>query len=577
MLKKLTFLTFFFPTKKRSNKTHKTTMATLSPANLELSDRKGQEYNDEDDDGGDSLGDTNSHTTEIELASSKSDSDQQVLSKKETTDVLNLRILVILVLMMTATAVSLVVFKVTQGGQKNDFENTYEASADKILEAFGSIPNDLSSIAGLCTAATTDGISDEAEWPFVTMPRFHERATNVRFTSGAMLLSIAPLVQHDLVEVWDEYVQGEKSNWINESTLLQGPTFHDEGNMARSVVDASRKVDLLHYFDDQGVAVRENMRSELYLPTWQMSPVLKTGEINENLFRRERVGDNKAAFTQGYGTFGEYFALTPGGIDSDIKDTAQIAAIRSFQEGEEYVHSGSPISNLFLPIFNNFNETNRRPVAVLMATLHMRGYFRDVLPDNIQGIDVVLTNSCSGPFTFRLNGKKAETVGQGNLHEVKFGSEKWRRSAAFSEDAFHDGTANGIGLHPDSCHFSVDVYPSQVFYDTHITSTPILITCSIAAVFVFAIGMFLVYDRLVEKRQAVVLKKATQSTAIVSSLFPKVRIHGLADGHCFFTLFLPIDFNSSRAECARSSYRRRRLCCRQQTEDQRLLEWRYCT
>jgi hypothetical protein len=40
-------------------------------------------------------------------------------------------------------------------------------------------------------------------------------------------------------------------------------------------------------------------------------------------------------------------------------------------------------------------------------------------------------------------------------------------------------------------------------------------------VFVFAISLFFVYNRLVEKRQSLVLTKAVQSTAIVSSLFPK--------------------------------------------------------
>lgn len=40
-------------------------------------------------------------------------------------------------------------------------------------------------------------------------------------------------------------------------------------------------------------------------------------------------------------------------------------------------------------------------------------------------------------------------------------------------------------------------------------------------VIAFNIFMFVLYDRLVEKRQRIVLSKAAQSTAIVSSLFPK--------------------------------------------------------
>jgi len=40
-------------------------------------------------------------------------------------------------------------------------------------------------------------------------------------------------------------------------------------------------------------------------------------------------------------------------------------------------------------------------------------------------------------------------------------------------------------------------------------------------VFVFTAIMFIFYDRLVERRQHIVLSKAATSTAIVSSLFPK--------------------------------------------------------
>jgi Adenylate and Guanylate cyclase catalytic domain len=48
-----------------------------------------------------------------------------------------------------------------------------------------------------------------------------------------------------------------------------------------------------------------------------------------------------------------------------------------------------------------------------------------------------------------------------------------------------------------------------------------ILTVSMTLVIGFTILMFLLYDRLVEKRQRLVLSKAAQSTAIVSSLFPK--------------------------------------------------------
>jgi hypothetical protein len=61
----------------------------------------------------------------------------------------------------------------------------------------------------------------------------------------------------------------------------------------------------------------------------------------------------------------------------------------------------------------------------------------------------------------------------------------------------------------------------KTFYETYHSDTPVTLTVSMTLAISFSIFMFLLYDRLVQKRQQVVLSKAAQSTAIVSSLFPK--------------------------------------------------------
>ena len=84
-----------------------------------------------------------------------------------------------------------------------------------------------------------------------------------------------------------------------------------------------------------------------------------------------------------------------------------------------------------------------------------------------------------------------------------------------------DGTKTGLGFVDRDCFYSLAIYPSQVFADDFQTSTPWVLVSAVAGVLLFAIAMFFVYDRLVERRQTLVLRKAVQSTAIVSSLFPK--------------------------------------------------------
>jgi class 3 adenylate cyclase len=59
------------------------------------------------------------------------------------------------------------------------------------------------------------------------------------------------------------------------------------------------------------------------------------------------------------------------------------------------------------------------------------------------------------------------------------------------------------------------------FMNQNLSSTPMFVTIAVAMVLSFTIIMFLVFNRLVEKRQRLIVNKAADSTAIVSSLFPK--------------------------------------------------------
>ena len=99
-----------------------------------------------------------------------------------------------------------------------------------------------------------------------------------------------------------------------------------------------------------------------------------------------------------------------------------------------------------------------------------------------------------------------------------------KQSASFeSLQNIGDGTQDGLPLNKDECMIRMDVYPSKKFYDTYNTATPIIMTAAVAAVFIFTVCMFVFYDRLVERRQALVLQKAMETNAIVTSLFPAVR------------------------------------------------------
>ena len=273
------------------------------------------------------------------------------------------------------------------------------------------------------------------------------------------------------------------------------------------------------FFPDERQNYKIDPGTGPYLPVWQTSPVLKKNWANRNLFRSSAIASEaKRCLDSGEVIIGGFDMAPPGGIDHPHYVTSFYASILSVTAEKEKVYNGDPMSNFYLPIFNSF-DVNRTSVAVLMATVNWAGFFRGILPPNIRGVTVIIENSCQGAYTYEIEGEVVTPVGPGDLHNPRFGY--LGVSSRFNEFVkIEDGTRSGLPLNQEGCKYSIRVYPSQQFWDDYNTTTPNVITFVVAVIFIFTVLMFLVYDRLVERRQRLILRKATQTSAIVSSLFP---------------------------------------------------------
>lgn len=111
--------------------------------------------------------------------------------------------------------------------------------------------------------------------------------------------------------------------------------FEYEPNIERSAL-TGRKVDPMHYFDAEGWPHREVGTSERYLPVWQVSPLLKSRYVNQNMLRAINnataslsevaavVLEKEAAFIGGFNL------APPGTIESPNPQTALFASLMSF-------------------------------------------------------------------------------------------------------------------------------------------------------------------------------------------------------------------------------------------------------
>lgn len=207
----------------------------------------------------------------------------------------------------------------------------------------------------------------------------------------------------------------------------------------------------------------------------------------------------------------------PGSTRHSDRTTSFFATLRSMRDGKQVDYLGDPMSYLFIPVFDKLSGTDRAVVAVLISTINWKAYMMNVLPGTVRAITVVMENACHGNFTYELRGDNAYVVGFGDRHDISFN--KFVVVGRFLTDNIDDGTTTGIPLNQEGCPYTFRVYPTQEELDSHLTNDPLIVSLSVAAVFLFTLLMFFFYNHLVERRQRLVVAKATQSTAIVSSLF----------------------------------------------------------
>jgi hypothetical protein len=250
--------------------------------------------------------------------------------------------------------------------------------------------------------------------------------------------------------------------------------------------------------------------------------------VNENLLENDYLAKLVTTCIESKSVvLGGFQFAPPGGASDTNPNTAFFATISSMAAGEQLGYLGDPMSQIAIPIFESMNDSGRGEiVGVLQATLHWRDYLQDALPGIDAGYQVVIENACDPPgqnaFTYQVTGPDVKEVAFGHRHDRQFS--QYLVDGYFSKDTIQDGTPQGLRFHQDSCPYEFHVYPTQHEYDKYVTSLPVVISLSISAIFVFTIGMFLFYDHLVERRQKIVLAKATQSTAIISSLFVSTGI-----------------------------------------------------
>jgi class 3 adenylate cyclase len=180
-----------------------------------------------------------------------------------------------------------------------------------------------------------------------------------------------------------------------------------------------------------------------------------------------------------------------------------------------------PASTLFSPVVSPY-----RSEIVGAVSFHIRWaeLLRKKIPDNGEFVSIIIESSCGDVHTFNVHDGKMRWIGKGDFHDARY-DRMMRRT---SYDDFRNLAQNSVGLangstnatQANSCAFQFLVFPTSQFEAQYITNDPWLNSMSVVAGFAFTSALFLLYDYIVRRRQAKVMKSAKQTSDIVVSLIP---------------------------------------------------------
>ena len=442
---------------------------------------------------------------------------QEVLAKAESTAVFRLRVFVIMVLAAAAVAVSSVVYTTTLKAEDREFKSSFAGQSEKILRSFRSIVSErIAATGSLGVSLTAFALGQNATWPFVTMNNFQQRSASKRSLSKSLQTIVAHVISDEDRPAWEKY-SVENDWWLQEGTEYQMKSGLQEFFPEDSGEFLPVRPYIYHF--DSSFQAEVHPGPGPYVAIWQVSPVRKYHGVNFDMKSWfEYTKEISACLETKETVLGKLTTAPPGDISSDNPATKSFATVRSVANRETTYYDGDPMSNIFFPVFDTFEE-DKKVVAMINMLFNWASYFDDILPDNVRGVTVVLSNACDEQWTYRIDGNSAYSVGEGDLHEEEF--DDLAVSATFDEVLrIDDGSDQGILLNQNGCDYKITVYPTKTFKDQHTSFMPVLMAVIVALVFVFTGFVFCVYDRLVERRQRLVMTSAVESNAIVSSLFP---------------------------------------------------------
>ena len=117
-----------------------------------------------------------------------------------------LKLLIFLLLVVVTVLVSIGVYNLTKDDEETRFRDHVMLHSHRITDAFHeAILRRLAALNGLATTVTSCALATNQQFPFVTVPDFEVRGSDVRVQSDSFAVQYMPVVNDSVREDWEAY------------------------------------------------------------------------------------------------------------------------------------------------------------------------------------------------------------------------------------------------------------------------------------------------------------------------------------------------------------------------------------
>lgn len=461
------------------------------------------------------------------------------LANSETKAVGILRAIILLLLLITTALVSAGVYGFVSQSEQDDFRAAFEIHAKKIIESFhGTMEQRLGALGTLSDSITIHAREFNETFPFVTLADFAVRGAQARVKSDALTVHWIPIVTDEKRLEWEEYAFANRfqidSAFEQDLALredqdeLLGLGGGEESGAFRLPQEENADPNILQdgtgyhkrIFKTTGNQTVEADGTGPYAPLWQRSPISpqKQKSLNMNfatapVFRgvlQNLMKDPRSVIIN------KLTVPTPFGQKKLI---ANLKVGQYRHNVDQYVED--PFSFIAYPVFDSFDSDTKQLKGMIAANLYWRVFFSDVLSDKARGVIVVLDNSYNQTVAYRIDGSDVTFLGEGDPHDPTYDDMVVWEATARSQGNPEMRAYTTASLSEKYGLFTLRVFPSKETEAEYTSNMPVIYTITVACIFVVTSAVFLLFNYMVERRQRVVMTRAAQSGALVSSLFPE--------------------------------------------------------